>query len=94
MMVGVAGSGKTTFAKKLEKRGAIVVSSDAIRKEFWNDESNQQKPHKIFEECHRRISYLLKEGYWVVFDATNLSARRREEFLKNFVKSNAKKSVL
>lgn len=81
VLIGVAGSGKSTFAKELEKRGATVVSSDAIRGELWGDENDQQNPAKVFEECHRRIINLLKNDPWVVFDATNLSARRRESFL-------------
>ena len=82
MLVGVAGSGKSTQARILEKHGAISVSSDAIRKELYGDENDQSHNQKVFEECHRRIKYLLKSGHWVVFDATNLSARRREAFLK------------
>lgn len=81
MLVGVAGCGKSTYAKRLEEMGAIVVSTDAIRGELWGDENDQQNPAKVFEEAHRRIKYLLKSDYWVVFDATNLSARRREGFL-------------
>ena len=37
MMVGLPGSGKTTFAHNIEK-GAVVISSDTIRKELWGSE--------------------------------------------------------
>lgn len=95
MMVGVAGSGKSTYAKGLESSGqALVVSTDAIRRELWGDENDQQNPAKVFEEAHRRIKYLLKSGHSVVFDATNLSARRREGFLKQLPKDCYKECVV
>lgn len=95
MMVGVAGSGKSTYAKGLESSGqAIIVSTDAIRGELWGDENDQQNPAKVFEEAHRRIKYLLKSGHSVVFDATNLSARRREGFLKQLPKDCYKECVV
>lgn len=86
MLVGVAGSGKSTYAEELKKQGAVVVSSDAIRGEMWGDENEQKDPQKVFQECHRRIKANLRAGKWVVFDATNLSARRRESFLRDIGK--------
>ena len=95
MLVGVAGCGKSTYANILKKMGAKIVSSDAIRGELWGDENDQQNPQKVFEECHRRIKKLLREDNWVVFDATNLSARRRESFLKQIDKlANYKECIV
>lgn len=34
MLVGLPGSGKSTYAKKLEEEGYRIHSSDAIRKEL------------------------------------------------------------
>lgn len=94
MLVGVAGCGKSTLAEEFRKMGAFVVSSDAIRGELWGDENDQLHNQKVFEEAHRRIKYLLKSGYWVVFDATNLSARRRENFLKELRKFDCEKECV
>ena len=42
MMVGLVGSGKSTYAKQLaEETNAIICSSDAIRKELCGDENSQ-----------------------------------------------------
>ena len=40
MMVGLVGSGKSTYAKQLaEETNAIICSSDAIREELCGDEN-------------------------------------------------------
>ena len=42
MMVGLPASGKSTYAKLLaEEVDGIIVSSDAIRKEWYGDENIQ-----------------------------------------------------
>lgn len=94
MLVGVAGSGKSTFAQNLKTRGAYIVSSDAIRGELYGDENDQNHNQKVFEECHRRIKKGLQEDKWVVFDATNLSARRREAFLSQIQHFKCKKDCI
>lgn len=93
-MVGVAGSGKSTYAKKLEEKGAVVISSDAVREEIYGDASIQQNPVKVFNICYNRIKENLKNQKWVVFDATNLSARRRESFLKELRRFDCEKECV
>jgi len=82
MLVGISGSGKSTYAKLLEKDGFIVLSSDAIRLELYGDESDQSHNEQVFAELHKRILANLKAGKRVCYDATNLSAKRRTAFLK------------
>ena len=79
LLVGVPGSGKTTYAKRLvrETPNTTHVSSDAIRKELYGDESVQQNPRIVFEVMHKRTIEFLKAGANVVFDATNLTKRDR-----------------
>lgn len=79
MMVGIAGSGKSYFANTL---GCPVVSSDAIRAELFGDENDQTHNGEVFEEVHRRIHNYLSNGESCVYDATNLSRKRRVGFLK------------
>lgn len=84
MMVGVAGSGKSTLAEHLAASiGAEIVSSDAVRGELYGDESCQANHAKVFEVVHNRIRSLLKEHKDVIYDATNLNAKRRMSFLKD-----------
>lgn len=79
MMIGIAGSGKSTIANQV---GFDVVSTDSIRKELFGSENDQQNPSKVFEIALNRVRNFIKNGKSVVFDATNLSSKRRKNFLK------------
>ena len=64
MMIGLPASGKTTFANKISKsEGAIIVSSDAIRKELFGSEEKQQDNVLVFEKLEERLNQInfLKE---------------------------------
>jgi predicted kinase len=95
MMVGVAGSGKSTIAAQIAaSTGALIVSSDAIRGEIYGDENCQTDPGKIFNIVHQRIHKVLLEGKDVIMDATNLSCKRRMTFLRNLNMPNVKKNCI
>lgn len=84
VMVGIAGSGKSTIAARIaEQTGAIIVSSDLIRKELYGDENCQDNPTRVFDLVHRRIKCELYCGNDVIMDATNLSCKRRIALLKS-----------
>ena len=80
MMVGLSGSGKSTYAKKLN---AKIISSDAIRAEVFGDENDQTHNAQVFEILHKKVIECLKNGEDCVYDATNLSAKRRKGFLNS-----------
>lgn len=81
MLVGVSGCGKSTVAKSLLKEGAIILSSDTIREELWGDAADQQNKGAVFQERTKRAVQALKSGLDVIYDATNLNAKRRTSFL-------------
>lgn len=87
MMCGLPGSGKTQRAQELaaqirETKGACtVLSSDNIRKELFDDENYQEKNNKVFRVLHERVRERLRDGESVIFDATNLSRKKRRAFL-------------
>lgn len=87
MMCGLPGSGKTQRAQELaaqirETKGACtVLSSDNIRKELFDDENYQEKNNKVFRVLHERARERLRDGESVIFDATNLSRKKRKAFL-------------
>lgn len=81
MLIGIAGSGKSTIAKQLLDKDTFVISSDELRKVLYNDENDQTHNKQIFEEMNRRTKWLLNNGYSVIYDATNINARRRCELL-------------
>ena len=85
MMVGLVGSGKSTYAKQLaEEANAIICSSDAIREELCGDENSQDNNDEVFKILHSRIKENLKNGKNVIYDATNINSKRRRAFLSEF----------
>lgn len=85
MFIGPSGCGKSTWAKaygKIYNRQYTILSSDAIRGELWGDENDQQNPAKVFEVLHQRVRETLQQGNNVIYDATNLNAKRRKNYLK------------
>ena len=84
MLVGVAGSGKSTYAKRY-CQDYEIFSSDELRKELYGDVNNQNHNDKLFQILYKRISKALSEKKNCLFDATNLNTKRRTSFL-NYIK--------
>ena len=83
MFIGPSGCGKSTCAKGIaDLYGFDIHSSDAIRGALWGDENDQRNPDEVFAELHKRVRSSLSNGKSVVYDATNLSAKRRRNYLK------------
>lgn len=92
MMVGLPGSGKSLRAKFLAvKENAIIHSSDTLRQELFGDENTQDNNEELFKELHRRIKRDLKGEQNVIYDATNISYKRRKVFLEELKKINCEK---
>lgn len=90
MMSGIPASGKTSFTKELaDKENAVIMSSDAIRKEIYGDENCQDDATRVFKLMKHRSNDALREGKNVIFDATNLSARIRTHIIKQEIKANS-----
>lgn len=89
MLVGLPGSGKSTFAKTITYSGdispedtkPIIHSSDELRREMYGDSSIQGDNDALFNELHKRIIRDLKSGKNVVYDATNINKKQRIHFL-------------
>ncbi len=83
-MVGLPGSGKSTYAKELaDEMRAVICSSDAIREELCGDENSQDKNEDVFKILHSRIKESLRKGVNVIYDATNINSKRRRAFLSD-----------
>lgn len=88
MLVGLPGSGKSYFANKLKKLDNFVIcSSDELRKELFGSYDVQDRNNQLFYELHNRIKQNLKDGKNVIYDATNISKKKRKSFLTNELKS-------
>lgn len=90
VMVGLPGSGKSTYALSLKEslikagRIAVIVSTDEIRKQLFKDEACQKNNTKVFNIAHKKIGYAMAYGYDVIFDATNIKRKSRKNLLKEF----------
>lgn len=93
MLIGPSGCGKSTVAKTFEGYDCDIHSSDVIRGELWGDENDQQNPSKVFDEMFNRSCISLMDGRNVVYDATNLNAKRRTACLNRFKSWNSKYKV-
>lgn len=87
IMCGLPGSGKSTYAMQLAvKENAIVVSTDNIRELLNGDASIQDNAEQVFKIAHKLILKYLDDDSNVIFDATNISYKRRMELIKRYKK--------
>ncbi|MBL0741421.1 polynucleotide kinase-phosphatase [Chryseolinea lacunae] len=75
-LIGISGSGKSTFARKHFK-DTEVVSSDRCRAMVSDDENNQAATGDAFDLLHFIASKRLKSGLLTVIDATNVQSESR-----------------
>lgn len=77
IMIGIPGSGKSNYAKKcLINDNTEYLSSDGIRIELYGFE-DQTHNDVVFETMKKRTLNALRDGKDVIYDATNLSKKRR-----------------
>lgn len=87
ILMGVAGAGKSTFAKHLQDvYGGEIFASDEIRKEFIKlgvipKEYDSKYNYIVFEEMYKRIEKSASEGKNIIVDSTNVPATSREPII-------------
>lgn len=98
LLSGVPGSGKTTFAKKMEffyrrnfpeqlQPAFNVVSSDELRVEITGERTDLSRDAEMWERFYRLpIEYLYShhENTITVLDATHISSAKRVEIAKKY----------
>ncbi len=81
VLVGAAGAGKTSLARRLFAANEIL-SSDALRGAVSGDETDQSATRLAFTILHRHLERRLAIGRLVVVDATNLRRTARAAVLR------------
>lgn len=95
VMCGLPASGKSWQAKKLaEEYDAEIFSSDLLREEMFGDVNHQADNDTLFKELHKRIRECLVSEKNAVYDACNISYKRRMEFLKSLNKIPCEKIAI
>jgi len=77
VLIGVSGSGKSSFAKKHFKRTEIL-SSDECRALVSDDENSQSATKDAFDVLYYIAGKRLKSGLMTVIDATNILKEDRK----------------
>ncbi|HJL16964.1 MAG TPA: AAA family ATPase [Sandaracinaceae bacterium LLY-WYZ-13_1] len=77
VLLGTAGSGKSTFARRCFA-ATEVLSSDRFRAMITDDEARQDVNADAFEALHLVADRRLKHRRLTVIDATNLETRARQ----------------
>lgn len=81
LLCGLQGSGKSTYAKThAEALNSKIVSTDQIRIKYSPIEED-----KVFPKAYQLISEHIKEGYNVIFDATNINFEMRKKNLEGIL---------
>lgn len=80
VLVGLPGSGKSTYLAKL---GVQPISSDSIRLQLADDETNQTIHSRVFATVRYLLKQRLEIGRPVTYiDATSLTPRERRPYVK------------
>lgn len=80
VLVGVSGSGKSTFAAKHFKP-TQVISSDYCRGLVADDENDQSSTPEAFDLLHHIVGVRLRRGLLTVVDATNVQWKARQSLI-------------
>ncbi len=81
VLVGAAGSGKTTLAARLFSQDQ-VLSSDAYRARIAGDEADQRVTRLAFRLLHRDLERRLAANLTTVVDATSVTAFARRSLVR------------
>lgn len=81
VLIGVSGSGKSSFAKKHFKRTEIL-SSDECRALVSDDENSQAATNDAFDVLYYIAGKRLKNGLLTVIDATNVQKESRKGLIE------------
>lgn len=92
MLVGLVASGKSTVGEKLSQEfNTIIHSSDNLRQELFGNINEVTKNNELFTELHRRVKEDLLNNRNVIYDATNISHKKRKSFIENLNKTPCQK---
>lgn len=81
MMIGIPGSGKTTYAQS-QLHNAVYIGTDAIRYELYGREMTVRGRKKVYDLLRKRLRIAVKNEKDVVLDCANTTLHRRKKILR------------
>lgn len=93
VLIGVAGSGKSTYISRNAKTKDLILSSDAIRKELYGD-LHQIDHKKVFSIMENRLMDGISKGVDTIwYDATNINRKLRKHLYNTIYRKNKNKNL-
>lgn len=80
LMTGLPGTGKSFVSRRIQQNlPSVIVQTDFVRKTlFPRPRYTAEESALVYRTSHAIINSLLRRGYRVIFDATNLVESKRE----------------
>jgi len=89
MLIGIQGSGKTTFATKLsQEKNCLVASTDYVRKNM-----KEIPESEVFYTVYKLIADAVKNNQDIIYDATSITPKVRKRFFDEVRKFNVEPMV-
>lgn len=90
VMIGISGSGKSTYANGLKTSlNAQLVETDAIRLELTGNAEDQSQNGRVFDVAKKRVNDYLSHGKNTIIDATSLNVKERKDWIDIAKANNA-----
>lgn len=90
MMIGIQGSGKTTFSNELAKViNAEIVSTDGVR--MANPGISEDL---VWPYVYKQVAECVKNSIEVIFDATSITPKVRKRFIDNVESHDIKCEII
>jgi len=83
LLVGLPGSGKSTFARQLNEQipNSVIISTDAIRLRLYGDEKIQGDWNTIEQSVIEQVRLAITHEQTAIYDATNVRLDWRNSLL-------------
>jgi len=79
LLIGVPGSGKTTYRNTLTNSKVISMDEERIR--LCGDVNDMSKNQEVFNNCFKELNKSLRVGENVIWDATNRTRKIRKTLI-------------